>query len=205
MLIPHATEQWCQGFGEEASLAEVGTLWRGTTRATSIALRTLGTVASQPVSDHFLPIPCTLLNLLDVSVCPVTEFVSSRCLSRAYSQCWDHKPHISEVLPWARTAELREIWGTTCQRGKRRCHKHFLPPPPWLLHEVFWFWSHLGGGGKYMLLGGRTFWLKSVCVAGNKPRALHLRGNHFNTNLHPLAFGFLRQDLATQPWLALNL
>lgn len=27
----------------------------------------------------------------------------------------------------------------------------------------------------------------------------------FNTKLHPLAFGFLRQDLATQPRLALNL
>lgn len=44
-----------------------------------------------------------------------------------------------------------------------------------------------------------------MCVAGNKFRALHSLGKHSNTKIHSLAFDFLRQDLATQPWLALNL
>lgn len=64
-----------------------------------LAFRTLDTAASQPVSDRFLLIPRLLLNLLDVSAYPVTEFVSFRILSRAYDQCWDLKSYMPDMLP----------------------------------------------------------------------------------------------------------
>lgn len=44
-----------------------------------------------------------------------------------------------------------------------------------------------------------------MCAVGNEPRALRLLANHSKPKLHPSAFGFLRQELATQPRLALNL
>lgn len=87
---------------------------------------------------------------------------------------------------------------------ERRYGKHFLPPHPGSFMR-FRFWSHLGSGNEYMLLGGGTFWLTSVRVAGNRPRALHLRGKHFNITPTSLWFSETGPCYPTQVGLKLGI